>query len=409
LPALRSAGLGLAKTDRHRDVETSITNAATWSQSTASSPVFHAEDVLRGYRVDILDETQGNTWHSLCARLGTYQLRDGSTLELPADEGYVKVASTTSQYASVPEQADTASPLYMHEIIFRWTGWSLCSARPGKTIMDQGTAEVANDAPPEWNKTGLSVNFRPVPGSLPRLRFGHSYRTRIRAVDLAGGGLKLADAPAYVSNSVVYTRFDPIHPPVVVPTDVMSEGESVERLVIRSNYDKTAVQYASDPTLRKALDGPQYTPTNDRHMVPPKSSLQMAEAHGVFDNFMGVGATDQACDAGYNLALREAGTLADAAIIDISTGTASIQVQGVRVFRCKGLRSFRAAPRGDPPSTPRHSCAPLTSRMLSHEGRPCPACRAPGPICKAAWSRRLCRIPSRRLGAAPFYLPRLTP
>jgi hypothetical protein len=334
LPTLRSAGLGLAKTDRHTDVTTSITNAATWSQSAASP--FHAEDLLRGYRVDILDETQGNTWQSLCRRIGTYKLRDGSVFDLPADEGYVKAASsTTSQYSPDPDKADLSSPLYMHESIFRWTGWSLCAPRPGKTIVDQGTADVANDAPPEWSKTGtgLSVNFRPVPGSLPRLRFGHSYRIRVRAVDLAGGGLKLTDPPtlANVSNPVVYARFDPILPPVVVPTDVASEGESVERLVIRSNYDKTAAQYASDPAVQKALDGRPYAPTNDRHIVPPKTSLQMAETHGAFDRFMGGGASDQACDAGYNLALREAGTLADTAIVDVSTGVASIQVQGVKV------------------------------------------------------------------------------
>jgi hypothetical protein len=130
---------------------------------------------------------------------------------------------------------------------------------------------------------------------------------------------------------VVYARFDPIPPPAVVPTDVASEGESVERLVIRSNYDKTAAQYASDPAVQKALDGRQYASTNDRHIVPPKTSLQMAETHGAFDRFIGGGASDQTCDAGYNLALREAGTLTDAAIVDVSTGVASIQVQGLKV------------------------------------------------------------------------------
>jgi hypothetical protein len=72
----------------------------------------------------------------------------------------------------------------------------------------------------------------------------------------------------------------------VVPTDVASEGESVERLVIRSNYDKTAARYASDPAVQKALDGRQYAPTNDRHIVPPKTSLQMAETHGAFDELV---------------------------------------------------------------------------------------------------------------------------
>jgi hypothetical protein len=303
-------------------------------------PILHAEDLLRGYRADVLDETQGNTWHSLCARLGTYKLRDGSLLELPADEGYLKAASTSSQYASDPKKADPVSHLYMHECIFRWTGWSLCAGRPGKTIMDQGTAQVSNDALAsddlkKANPTGLSVDFRPGAGSVPRLRFGHSYRIRLRAVDLAGGGLRLEDPPDLESCSapVVYPRFDPIAPPTVVLTDVVSEGESLERMVIRSNYDETAAQYASDPTVQKALDGRQYAPTNDRHMVPPKSSLQMAETQGVFDKFMGAGASDQACDSGYNLALREAGTLEDTVIVDVLTGAASIQVQGLKIVK----------------------------------------------------------------------------
>jgi hypothetical protein len=379
MPALHSAGLSLAKTDRHIDVETAITKAAAWTGSQGpagtwnssstynpydnvsrngkryvcvetntnkdpatdttntcwnqtGAPVLHAEDLLRGYRIDVLDQTQGNTWHSLCARLGTYKLRDGSLLDLPADEGYVKAASTSSQYAPVPEKANPASPLYMHECIFRWTGWSLCAGRPGKTLMDQGTADVTNEAA---TPTGLSVDFRPVPGSLPRLRFGHSYCIRLRAVDLAGGGLRLEDPPDLdsVSDPVVYARFDPIAPPTVVLTDVVSEGESVERLVIRSNYDETAAQYASDPTVQKTLDGRQYAPTNDRHMVPPKSSLQMAETHGIFDKFMGTGVSDQACDSGYSLALREAGTLEDTVIVDVSTGATSIQVQGLKIVQ----------------------------------------------------------------------------
>ncbi|MBV8414638.1 MAG: hypothetical protein JO251_05440 [Verrucomicrobia bacterium] len=343
MPAMHSAGLSLAKTDRHIDVESAITNAESWHKPGAPLPILQAEDLLRGYRIDVLDETQGNTWHSLCARQGTYKLRDGSLLDLPADEGYVKAASTSSQYAPVPEHANPADPaslLYMHECIFRWTGWSLCAGRPGKTIMDQGTAQVSNDAQANddvknANPTGLSVDFQPVPGSLPRLRFGHSYRIRLRAVDLAGGGLRLQDPPNLdsCSDPVVYARFDPIAPPTVVLTDVVSEGESLERLVIRSNYNETATQYASDPTVQKALDGRQYAPTNDRHMVPPKSSLQMAETHGVFDHFIGPGASDQSCDSGYKLALREAGTLEDTVIVDVSTGATSIQVQGLKIVK----------------------------------------------------------------------------
>jgi len=338
LPALRSAGLGVIKTDRHKDTETSINNAVAWSESADGSQTFFAEDLLRGYRVDILDETQGNTWRSLCQRVGVYKLRDGTILpNTPADEGYVKAASATSQSSATghPEDADANSPLYMHESIFRWTNWSLCAGRPGRTITDQGTAAIANDAAPS-NPTGLSVNFVPVPGSLPRLRFGHTYQIRVRAVDLTGGGLKLTDLPPSLttdSNSVVYARFNPIPPPVVVLTDDLGEGESIERMAIRSNYNQTTTQYASNSALQTVLNGRPYNPTCDRHLVPPKCALEMAEAHGAMDSFIGAGASDQVCDAGYNLALREAGSVTDATIVNVSTGAPSIQVPGLRFIQ----------------------------------------------------------------------------
>jgi hypothetical protein len=311
LAALRSAGLSLIKHGRASDIANSITNAAKWD----GSQVFFAEDLLRGYRVDVLDETEGSTWRSLCQRAGTYTLNDGSVLQnVPHDEGYVKVASTTSEYASSPKSADLTKPLYLHESIFRWAGWGLCVRRPGKTITDEGAADPTSNA----GVTGLGAEFQAVTGTLPRLRFGHSYKLRLRAVDLAGGGLKLTDPdpPMFVSNSVVYARFDPIPPPVVVPTADLGEGESVDRLVIRSN------SYFA-PT----------TATSDRHLAPPKSALQMVEAHGALDKFMGASASDAMCDAGYNLALREAGSLLDSTIVDITTGQASIQVQGVKVIK----------------------------------------------------------------------------
>jgi hypothetical protein len=159
---------------------------------------------------------------------------------------------------------------------------------------------------------------------------------RLRTVDLAGGGLKYTDPPdpATVSNTVVYTRFDPIPPPVVVLTDDLGEGESVERLVIRSDYTMSADQLSlsSDPILSKALKGRPYNPTCDRHLAPPKCALETAEAHGTLDQFMGAQVSDQTCDAGYNLSLREAGSMMDPAIVDVTTGLKTIMVPaGMRI------------------------------------------------------------------------------
>jgi hypothetical protein len=322
LPTLRSAGLSLIGVDRAAAIEGGIQQAAAWNDvPNKSMPVFHADDLLRGYRVDILDESAPvKVWRSLCERVGTYQLKDGSSLSLPPDEGYVKGASGTS---------DDANNLYLHESLFRWTGWSLCARRPGKTIVDQSAGSVSNQAP---EGIGLSVTFQPRPGSLPRLRYGHSYRVRMRAVDLAGNSLKLDPTPPPppdpthplmqhpFSESVVFTRFEQIDPPVVVLRDVLTEGESVERLVIRSNYNQTARDYSQNPQVLAARQEKPYNPTNERHLAPPKTSQLMAELHGMFDKAVGSDKGGADRDAGYRVACREAGTLADTKIIDVVTG-----------------------------------------------------------------------------------------
>ena len=46
------------------------------------------------------------------------------------DEGYVKGASTTS---AAPGRGDPEDH-YLHESLFRWTGWSLVAPRPGRTL-----------------------------------------------------------------------------------------------------------------------------------------------------------------------------------------------------------------------------------------------------------------------------------
>src|SRR5690606_35422886 len=79
----------------------------------------------------------------------------------------------------------------------------------------------------------------------------------------------------------------------------LSAGEGVERMVIRSNYDTPSVK------------------VNERHVVPPKTSQEMAETHGMFDDYIGPG---QDHKKGYNIALREAGNLSDKQIINLSTG-----------------------------------------------------------------------------------------
>jgi len=115
----------------------------------------------------------------------------------------------------------------------------------------------------------------PAPRSLPRLRFGATYRLRARAVDLAGNDMAQAglEALAHASPEVVYRRFEPVGSPLLFPRRDLkrSPGESVDRIVIRSNFD-CRHRYRADA---------------DRHLAPPPVSEAMAEAHGMFDGPQG--------------------------------------------------------------------------------------------------------------------------
>lgn len=326
--ALRSGGLGVSQHGRAAKVAQDAAAAALKNKAVDSGNgnkvTFFAEDLLRGYRVDVSpvpDWTQPGPWYTLCARDGDYRLIEtDESIEFPPDEGYISGASTTST------AGDTADPddHYMHESLFRWTGWSLCASRPGRTIRAEkveGT-ELQGEAPADVTDqaekgNGLAVQFKASKGSLPRLRFGQRYRFRARAVDIATNSLAIDD-PALgpleqASEAVGYWRFEPIDPPAMVQRARLSEGESLERLVIRSNYSEDTASYLNTPDFVAAAAKPasqdfEYVALAERHFVPPKSSQQQCETHGLFDPYF---ADWQSIKKGYEIAAREDGTLYD--------------------------------------------------------------------------------------------------
>lgn len=418
LPSLRTAGIGVFKAGRAYALHDKLqANLKMDGKLQANADIhLYADDLLRGYRVDVLDENHPGPvqWRSLCRRIGNYYVGedalDPSTAENPLavdDEGYVKGTSTTSGDAQ-------ASDLYLNETLFRWDGWSLVAQRPGKTIapvtgetevylfnwndipidnqeliaflkktlharwvekatiqkpaadkitvssasrflalvrtnqkvtlstdngrqyhyslkdesgdrnvytaipkQDETPAAIVNKAQTEFE---LANRFAAKPGSLPRLRFGHRYRIRARTVDIAGNSLPHPSGNASAaSEPILFARFEPLLPPTLVPRRAFTEGEAAEHLVIRSNFDHTAGQYIASQDVVDALVGAAHTyeVANERHVVPPKTSQLMAETHGEFDDYFGLG---QNHAQGYNIALKEAGTLEDKAIVNPQTG-----------------------------------------------------------------------------------------
>jgi len=268
LPSLRSAGFSVTRVDRAMRLVNTLAAAKNNNAAIVASPqnsgfALHAEDVTRGYRIDVWDSMSGK-WHSLCLRDGTYKLLNGPLTLQFSDEGFVTVA--TSQSAD-----GTTTDLRLPESLFRWAGWSLCAPRAGNTIGSDSTPQPP--ANPATTAMKLETSFTVQKGTLPRLRFGAYYQFRARAVDLAGNSFAhdalLDEVYNLPPQPIPYLRYEPVAAPAIVLRKaldpVSTPGESGDRIVIRSNFN---THIAS---------------VSERHIAPPKTSETMAETHGMLD------------------------------------------------------------------------------------------------------------------------------
>jgi hypothetical protein len=280
VPTMRSGGFSVAKVDRAVQLAASFRSAKGHESDLQSGQptLLYAEDVMRGYRVDVWDSVS-QRWHTLNSRTGNYSYIDGNGVEQPitggvVDEGWVQTAVTQSSDPSVPQNQ---KDLTLHESLFSWKGWSLSATRPGQTIDPQDEANPVQPVPASQLK--VKATFAATPGTLPRLRFGRRYRIMARMVDLGGGGLPLSQALTLASKStaeVPYLRFEPIPSPLIALKRPLDPGddaaESLQRIVIRS--------FNGDPSK----DTVPTSEVAERHVAPPRTSQLMAEEHGMFDD-----------------------------------------------------------------------------------------------------------------------------
>lgn len=270
LPALRSStGFALVQRDREKmHTERVKRSKKLASVQELEKVVLDAEDLIGGYRLDVLDT--GN-WRSLCKRRVCYNIGDLSIGTGPRgllEEGYVRPMSATTG-------AGAADSLYIHEIGLRWDGWSHAVQRPDRKVEMGRMPQLPATNPPFKSKIEIE------PGSLPRLQFGRTYRLRVRVADLAGSGLYLNEVnhDEERTEAIAHRRFEPILPPEVVPTRKYQDGEAHGRLVIRSDRGVSVDEYARRHG---------YRPYDLRHILAPKSSLEMAMQHRrTFDGALG--------------------------------------------------------------------------------------------------------------------------
>ena len=337
LPALQTAGLslvrpgfaaqlqGLFKIAEALNNHVALKDGSPKTDLAATDELW-AENIQRGYRVDVFDD-KSNKWHSLCRRIGTYTFEEGA-LVLPGeeDEGFIETSATE------PVKESTTTVLRVHESLFTWSGWSLAAQRVGKTILPDPGDETVVGPPPNdpVTKFKLSTSFTAKPKSLPRLRYGYAYSMRVRTVDLAGNSVFGPGDPAFavtqaeVTDVVRYRRFEPVAPPMVMLQAVPVEGESLERLVVRSRFDDEDATIEAQATTR--------------HIIPPKTSQLMAEQHRKFDGSPAM----MADDAGWRRAAREAGSITESEDPDSGVRTA-----------IPGVVYVRTPPAPPPPIVPR--------------------------------------------------------
>ena len=314
LPSLRSGGLSLFADRRGLYLLDTLRQGKAFNSAVVAGGAqprpFFAEDLVRGYRLDVWDSRTG-AWHSLHLRSGEYQIGDqGFATE--TEEGFVQLAVTQPARGAEPADRD----LYIHEAVARWAGWSLSVPRPGKHLSRH--ADPARAVPPDGEDPDfledqpdtpfkMTVAYRVIPGSLPRMRFGTRYRVRARAVDLAGNSMRLGDSLADTLSSVyalpqdaegfTYMRYEPVAAPLLVLRDtraVTDPGSALDRLVIRTFNDGPESDGAAADTTAA-----------DRHVVPPRASVEMGERLGLFDDAAGRLKSDAATWA--LIAARDAG------------------------------------------------------------------------------------------------------
>ena len=338
LPALRSGGLALLSGDRTSALQGEFGQAAKLNDAAEGGALvtLHAEDLVRGMRLDVLD---AGGWRSLHARQATYTVSSLAEEIVLADEGFFQLG--VAGRATPPGQPpDPNGELYVHESVVTWDGWSLSAPRPGKALSRDPRAPTPGEPDTEPQRIdndpmtamGLRIEAQVTSGTLPRLRFGRDYRLRLRSVDLAGNGIDLAtadrrlalaatDTPVVpVNGATAYARFEPVPAPALAPRARFGEGASLLRLVVRSNAGVSAADYAAAFNAADAVTSgahPPYEAADERHVIAPKASLEAVEAHGMLDDAIGSDGTPPAAgqvaamQTMYEIARREKGTLAE--------------------------------------------------------------------------------------------------
>ena len=269
--------------------------------------VLYSNEIIQGYRMDIAYKDQPNKWYSLHQKKDSYTWYDEANKAHPIDgiledEGFIQLG--------VAQNPDDENEVFVSETLARWEGWSLSVHKPGYAINEakdyklQSGETVKKDFVHK-NKTDenkkyifdtdlefrINASSKMLKGTLPKLRFGKDYHIRVRTVDLAGNSVVLdsqSESPELTKRkNIRYLRYEPLSSPITLVGNELKDGEFLERMVIRSNYDQTSTEYEDS----HEVNGQFFDEFSQRYLLPPKNSQLIAETHAKFEKAFAANAT----------------------------------------------------------------------------------------------------------------------
>jgi len=253
-PTLKGHGLSVARSAHATELAKRQTAAATKTEpalTSAKQPLLHTEDVARGLRVEVWDDT-AKGWFSLHARVRDVKV-DGLDAFTVQEQGWIQSGAVQETLAPSVPVADPK--VYVHEQLFGWSGWSLSAPHPALPI-EHTYADPADPTDPERNERVAApevpedpqlhvvTTTRVAKGTLPWMRYGRSYALRAWVADLAGGSPAhaLGPPPGPAPGSLVSAAQTKLAAPAPAPVTAFAGlVRSVRAAAIASAAETAAV------------------------------------------------------------------------------------------------------------------------------------------------------------------------
>ena len=249
---------------------------------------FFAEDLVRGYRLDVWD-SHTNDWHSLHFRDATYMVENGPTQAIrrrgglrPARGHAARSGRGACERRPVPPRGDRSLG-----------GWSLAVEMPGKPISRFADPErrrpTRRPGPESTNEPvtpfKLTTSFGVVEGRCPAYASAGAIACAPARSTSRAAGSRWATTLPTCSPSCSRCRAIPkgfAVPPLRAgrraaggdSRRVGGDGRRIRGRPPRHQDEERRSSEGRDPPISRA---------QDRHMLPPRTSVELGERLGMFD------------------------------------------------------------------------------------------------------------------------------